>query len=335
MANHGVAKLPWSIDSKIMELFAGAAMRAAFGGFYVHEPEHGSLGYVQAGSKPAMSTQVWSDGPTHVEMRRGCDGLDAVAQEALFQSTASCFGAPTAWDDGEYAMETPGVLKLLDLRRFHDGCSAKSLGLDRPGKKDDGPAWLLTGPMRAKARKMLAPIFFDPPDIALTGIYQPGANRDAYLRAREEDALDWGSTLDWAGTVEAAYPDGEGLRARAAFAALLPSAALGRPCPASALGKVGLAGLERALAVAVYWSRAEVAKQIHERLCSVSADPKASEERSWELCCKFFEKKGKATHGMPWPDQKASAEALSESLSLSRSAAKPAPKLRAPAKRRI
>lgn len=345
MANHAYMKLPWGVDSDIMNLFASEAMMAAFGGYFVPEHDEGALTFTQAvsdGGAYSMTTQIWSESSRHVEMRHGCVGLTRVAQALEFEVLGSCFGAPIGSDDGigDYLLDRPGRFEILPLRSFCDGLNpaarsysfakasaklSKLLSLSIPiqaGADADNTMWLLTKEQQAEAKKMVDPVFFNAPNFDPHGTFKPGPKRDEYLRIKKLDVMDWASKLDWDKAMELAYPQGSGLDAKKAGAALLPSAALGIDCPKSALERSGVEGLERALAVALLWSNAATAKRIHNKLCEVASNPEVSETKAKTQCDKFLAKRAKTTEGDPVPDQAESASALFESLALARHAAR-------------
>ena len=273
MANHAHAKLPWAVDERLMELLAAEALKAVFGDYYRNE---GALSFAQRlgwnqGESAAGSTQVWAEGPRHVEMRHGCNGLDALAQRIEFQALAGCFGAEVFWDDGWTDTPEPGRQKLNLMRRFHAGFGEEEV--DHVGNISF-PMWLLSPRQERAARAACDPQIFRR---RRENHKSPGA---------EADVLDWGSKIDWAAAVEARWPDGEGMSAAMARAALSPSAALGLPCHGPSLAKAGRLGLEKALSLAIFWGRAQSALEILERLKATSPAPKESLEAAWERCVK-------------------------------------------------
>lgn len=343
MANHARAKLPWAVPEAVMELFAKEAMRAVFNGLYELDPEDYALGFKRAGATDPWrsdSTQVWSESSSHVEMRRGCQGLDQLAQSFEFEALAACFGAPVCYDEGigNYKVDRPGRLSLLVFRPFCGGVDpvtdtrakfgglgkiAAALGLPGDsGEEGHSSMWGLLGPDLAKAKATLDPIFFSSPKLNYSSIYAPGPGYDAFKKAKEIDAVIWSARLNWAQAVDAAYPDGAGLDAKAAAAALLPSAALGVECPRSALRKASAVGLERALSVALMWRKPDSAREIHARLCEVSKDPAASEAKAKALCDKALARRSRVSEGQEEPQAAESAAALFESLELARAAGK-------------
>lgn len=338
MANHARVKLPWTVDPDIMELFAREAMRAAFGGFYKQDDERGVLSFSKDVGDSGGATNVWSDSGRHVEMRHGCQGLDMVAQSMEFEALCACFGSSTASDDGigGYLLEAPGLLRLATMRPMCGG-----LGPRAPSDGPDGVSlllghmlgsggragmWMLGMEEQKAARSLLDPMFFNPPIRASKALSSPSERTADYERVRAMDVVDWGSRLDWAAAVDAAYPQGLGMGAHVAANALLPAAALGIACPAHALEKSGVTGLERALSVALLWLRADTAKQLHGRLIEASAHPDASEAKAKALCDRAIERGARVNEGRPIPQRALASEALYEALVMGRQAclAKPA-----------
>ncbi len=259
MATHYVGRLPWKVAPSLMKLFAGAAMRAALGAYYIPNPDGGELDFKQIEDDGHIESfnLVWSESPQHVGARHQTRDLDAVAKTLEFEALCSCFGAPTAWSDGQYCLDRPGRYKVFSAKSFSDG-----------------------------------------------------------LRPRELYVIDWTSEIDWAAEVERAYPKGAGLGAKLAATALMPSAALGIPCPPSALALATPMGLERALSVALLWSNANASKQIHGRLCEKSKDPEASVIKAKALCEKFMAQRSKAKKGASIDPAAQAVNALFEALVL-------------------
>ena len=165
---------------------------------------------------------------------------------------------------------------------------------------------------------MLDPIFFNPPDIDPKMFWGMGSSGDDYLKLKKTDVIDWGAKLDWAGLVEKTYPLGKGINEKIAAAILLPSASVGMPCPKYALEKASKRSLERALSLAMMWSNALVAKEIHTRICEVSDQPEPCELNAKLICDKFLVQRDKIKEGDIVLGQKESAQALLECLVLSR-----------------
>lgn len=340
MANHAHAKLPWPIEPAVLQLFASEAMSCAFGGFFAPE-EAGSLSFKSTvdGCKYAQTTNMWSNSPTHLEMRHGSFGFDRVAQAFEFETLCGAFGAAIACDEGigDYLLERPGRFELLTLRRICDGFPRDSKsalqgnaalllaeilgGPRRAQERAAGAMWGMSAEQDAAARRLLDPVFFAAPDLDMKGAFQPGPVRDAYLRAKSLDALDWAPKLGWAAKVEAAYPSGIGMDSKTAFSCLLPAAALGIEIPAIALGKTSTQGLERALSIALLWMRAETAAAIHARLIQASPDIEASEAKALGLCEKNLARRARTREGEPIVGHAASARALFESLTIARASA--------------
>lgn len=321
MANHARGRLPWSASSEVVELFAQEMMRAAFGDCFEAQEDEGPLAFKSSVELAQdQSTQVWSDSETHVEMRHGPSGLSGVAQHLEFSGLCAAFGACVAMDEGigHYALARPGRLSLLPSRAFNGGFWGSS------GKKKNQSLWMIAPDQMARAQASLDAAFFNPPPVSPVAIYSTGPEREKYLRHRDQDALDWGAKVEWSQAMERAYPDGEGLDAKKAASALLPSAALGLPCPPKALQKAGQAGLERALCVALIWGRAGAAREIHGRLAQKSADLEASEAKAKALCDKALARRKSVGGREVAEDEPQTAAALLESLQLARLAAKPA-----------
>jgi hypothetical protein len=186
--------------------------------------------------------------------------------------------------------------------------------------------WGMSTGQDAIARRLLDPVFFAAPEVDMHGAFEPGPARDAYLRAKNLDALDWASKLGWAAKVEAAYPEGLGMDSKIAFSCLLPSAALGIAIPALALEKASTPGLERALSIALHWMNADAARAIHARLAQASPDIDASEAKALALCEKSLARRARTREGEPIDDHAASARALFESLTISRASSQAATK---------
>lgn len=345
MANHAVAKLPWSVDANVMKLFASEMMKAAFGGHFVAKDAEDPFGFSQVEEGVAgwdRTTMVWSDAGKYLEMRHGCGGLDRVAQALEFEGVAAAFGAPIANDEGigDYRVDRPGRMHLLPMRGHCDGFWASSgdgsAGIgkilsalmagapwERKAAGEASTMWMMSRAQCVAAKGRLDPIFFNPPDVDLHGAYQPGPKRDAYLRARELDVLNWSKSLDWAAAVDAAYPGGKGLDAASAASALMPSAALDLDCPSHALERAGEKALQRALSVALMWSNGRSASAIHGRLAQVASDPDAALKYAMDMCSKLVSKREKCKDGDVVDGQREAAMALGEALALSRHAAKP------------
>lgn len=346
MANHAVAKLPWSVDGNVMRLFASEMMKAAFGGHFVAKDVDDPFGFSQVEKGMSgwdQTTMVWSDSPKHLEMRHGCGGMDRVAQVLEFEGIAASFGAPIANDDGigDYRVDRPGRLHLLPMRGHCDGFSPKKDGRSKAGKVlallmagvhfegaegSSSTFWLMSQEQFDAAKTRVDPVFFNPPDVDLHGWYLPGPKRDAYLRAREVDVLHWSDKLDWAAAVDKAYPAGKGMDASAAASALMPSAALDLACSSHALERAGEKGLQRALAVALMWANPLSASAIHGQLVRVASDPDAALKSAMDACAKMVAKRAKCKEGDALEGQSEASLALGEALALSRHAAKPEPK---------
>ena len=268
MANHMKARLPWGVDRELMELLAREALRSAFGECFKPGADDAlEFAFELPGQERSWNTsQVWSQGPRHVEARHGCRGLAKVAQAVEFDALCACFGADVYVDEGvgRCALDEPGRVNLAALRLFGAGFEGKP-------KKGLGGVWLLGAQEAAFAREQAHP--------ALFGVKEPKDFLQYASGAMDElDQLDWGAGVDWAAAVESRWPAGKAMGSGLAGSALLPSAALGKKMPPSALKKASRSGLERALAVALAWGRASSASEVLGRLRELGHDPSAALE---------------------------------------------------------
>jgi hypothetical protein len=263
MANHARAKLLCPVGERLMELLASEALRASFGDFYTRSEGlcfERRMGFDGKDDLGQNSSLVWSDNPSHVEMRHSLYGLDVVAQQVEFQALAACFGAMAIWDDGWRETRVPGRLNLSGARRFNGGFGDQFV--DESGSRRVS-MWLLSPPQEERARRTCDPRLFE----------RAG---DQKVFFDEKDEIAWGAKIDWAAAVDSVWPEGVGFSVALAKAALLPSAALNQPCHRLSLEKAGRAGLVKALALALVWASATPAGELLGELEQSGADAKSA-----------------------------------------------------------
>lgn len=316
MASQAHAILPWGVDQRLMQLLAKTVAQAAFNGYYilsVDDPD--GICFSPAIDGAGGNTCSRQESPTRVSISRGRHGLTKIAQALSFEALGACFGASVAWDDEFefYRIDRPGQFKILPFRSLGDGLPLPEFaGLNEL----PGCLWTTTPAQAALAANLLDPVFFRVPHVEpltslLSGLPDPAERRRKSLQA---DVLYWAPRMDWAAAVEASYPNGDGLDARSAGSALMPSAALNIPLPERALSKAGKTGLERSLSVALSWGSARAAIGIHARLMQVSKDIAGSMARVKKRSDMFFARRANpcrdACHDVE------AAEALFDALAL-------------------
>lgn len=354
MANHGHVRFPWAVPPKLLALYTEEMMKTIFNGFLVHQDqvedpenfkgisvianEETSLRFVpvSGGKESGYTTQVWSDGPLHLEMRHGPHGLMSVGQALEFRSLAASFGCSIFWDDGNHALKKPGSVALLDYRTYNDGLSdggfgnmfvgllkGKKLFTQNKDQNEDivkAVSWGLWGDNLSTAKTLLDPIFFKSPPVTIETYYKLDRDSESFKQMRREDTYHWGLKFNWGALVDEKFKETP-LTKSEANAALLPSAAIGMPCSKLALKTASVTGLERALAVSLIWANPVEAKELYEMLATKSKDLSASEAQIEKTVNTLILKAEKAnTHSsqvQPDTERRECAKVLLESLMLS------------------
>ena len=318
MANHTVATFPWDVPSEVLYLFTQHMMKTVFGGYYIPVLESDDSDGCDLAFKSladdSFFTEIWSKSSTQIESRhQSFFGLNLLAQNVEFETLSAAFGSVVNDDEGigRYRVSRPGTLHFVCFRRFNFGYPSSSEAL-----------WGINPKMLPQAEAMLDSSFFKIsktyPSLKTYPSFSRPINQEHYQRLFLEDVFEWKHHFDWTAIINKEYPSAKGLDETKAGAILLPSASLGIACPQQALDLATLPSLERALGVALLWSNAQTAKQIHSKIIQMSQDPEASEQRAQKICAEFLLQRAQAEEGDVISYEKESSDSLLESLALSR-----------------